>query len=143
MGAKGTKCRGLSGGSRVPKGTCCREVPLSAGANVQCCNRYHVHFGFHKVLTNSADIWSNITPKNVTFSDYLSTFKSAIEISQLSPFHWLEPALNTSSNKSTAACCQINSALNPYLGTIGPGPSSSQGSKKILNKIPFSLIQGN
>ena len=92
-------------------------------------------------IENSADIWSNKTPKNVTFSDYLSTFKSAMEISQLSPFHWLEPALNTSSNKSTAACCQINSSLNPYLGTIGPGPSSSQGSKKIRRNITCSPIE--
>ena len=37
----------------------------------------------------------------------------------LDPFRWLELGLNTSWNKSIAAWCQINSALNPYLGTIG------------------------
>ena len=37
----------------------------------------------------------------------------------LDPFRWLELGLNTSWNKSIAAWCQINPALNPYLGTIG------------------------
>ena len=37
----------------------------------------------------------------------------------LDPFRWLEVGLNTSWNKSIAAWCQINPALNPYLGTIG------------------------
>ena len=51
----------------------------------------------------------------------------------ISCVHWLDLALNTSWNKSIAAWCQINSALNPYLGTIGPG--SSRGSNEISKRI--------
>ena len=48
-------------------------------------------------------------------------------------FTSLTRPLNTSWNKSIALRCQINPALNPYLGTIGPCSSDSSKKGGILN----------
>ena len=71
--------------------------------------------------------------KKIKFSEINFVYSRPEKRTNISSVHWLDLALNTSWNKSIAAWCQINSALNPYLGTIGPG--SSRGSNEISKRI--------